>query len=100
MLAQYDAGYGKGTAAGLGRGALSCIPHRRRYERQVKMASGYLRLRGEKWYACWKDAEGRSRSRAVSKDKAVAGQFLAAQKLKVLLSEAAGTAEVTYVQVA
>lgn len=64
------------------------------------MASGYLRLRGEKWYACWKDAEGKSRSRAVSKDKAVAEQFLAAQKLKVLLSEAAGTAEVTYVQVA
>lgn len=54
------------------------------------MASGYLRLRGEKWYACWKDAEGRSRSRAVSKDKAVAEQFLAAQKLKVLLAEAAG----------
>ena len=64
------------------------------------MASGYLRLRGEKWYACWKDAEGKSRSRAVSKDKAVAEQFLAAQKLKVLLAEAAGSAEVTFVQVA
>ena len=38
---------------------------------------GSLRKRGKKWYACWTDAHGRRRSRAISTKKSDAEAFLA-----------------------